>query len=80
MTFGEALTILKKGGNVSRKGWNGKGMFLELIEAEEYVILRDEPSTRYSILFPWIGLFTVDGGFVPWVASQTDLLAEDWEG
>ena len=79
MTFGKALDILKRGGNVSRKGWNGKGMFLELIKSDAYTIPADETSTRYKKRLPWIGMFTADGGFVPWIASQTDLLAEDWE-
>jgi hypothetical protein len=79
MNFGEALLKLRKGGNISRKGWNGKGMFLQLIGAEEWGIPRDEPSTRFQNRLPWIGMMTADKHFVPWVASQTDLLAEDWE-
>lgn len=79
MTFSKALEILKKGGNVSRKGWNGKGMFLELIQAEEWSINADESSTRYNKLKSFIGIFTSNGEFVPWLASQADLLAEDWE-
>ncbi len=69
---------MRSGGNVSRNGWNGKGMYLELISSEEWQIPRDAPSTRYDNRLPWIGMRTVDGAFVPWVASQTDLLAEDW--
>ena len=83
MTFSKALERIKRGGNVSRRGWNGKGMYLELIVADgtdAYVIPRDDSSARYqNCLLPWIGIRTADGKFVPWVASQTDLLAEDWE-
>lgn len=78
MTFSKALEALKTGGNVSRKGWNGEGMYLELISG--YCIPEGELGTRYKdCLLPWIGIRTADGAFVPWVASQTDLLSEDWE-
>lgn len=79
MTFEEALVIIKRGGNVSRAGWNGKGMYLELIRAAEWQIPQSCPSARYENRLPWIGLRTAGGSFIPWSASQTDLLADDWE-
>jgi hypothetical protein len=68
VSFGEALTILKRGGSVSRTGWNGKGQFLTLQVPDEH-----SKMTR-----PYIFITTVQGDRVPWLASQTDMLAEDW--
>lgn len=74
MTFGEALELLKKGRKVARRGWNGKGLWLELQRPDEnskmtlpYVYLNYPSGDRYH-----------NGGRVPWIASQTDMLEEDW--
>lgn len=84
MGFGRALEILKAGERVARRGWNGKGMWLVLVRPEDMLPL---PGPRYEVyggharpeLAPWIGMKTADNKFVPWLASQTDILAEDWE-
>lgn len=76
MNFGYALDALRTGHRVCRKGWNGKGMWLRLIE--NYSTGHD-PHIVGLKLFPWIGMKTADDGFVPWLASQTDILATDWE-
>jgi hypothetical protein len=68
MNFGSALEYLKVDERVTRDGWNGKGMWLELQVPDEH-----SKMTR-----PYIFMKTVDGQLVPWVASQTDLLADDW--
>lgn len=136
LDFGAALSALKRGQHVARSGWNGKGMWLALVEprhpAERFnhgdPALSDDQANRmstrekqlgrqvsvYSIgldvpvpehmksargdelisirdwlyatptpgsgirALPWIGMKTADDGFVPWLASQTDVLAEDW--
>jgi hypothetical protein len=75
MNFSRALERLKKGERVLRSGWNGKGMWLALIA--DYRVL--DPCVDALPLLPWIGLHTAQGAFVPWLASQTDILAEDWE-
>jgi hypothetical protein len=67
-SFGIALVDLKCGHRVTRKGWNGKGMYIEL--------QRPEPLSKMTL--PYIFMKTVQGDLVPWLASQTDLLAEDW--
>ena len=67
MNFGSALAALKLGNTVAREGWNGKGMWLG------YMARRD-PMT-----LPYIYMSTAQGDLVPWLASQTDMLAEDWE-
>jgi len=80
--FGVAIEALKNDMKVRRTGWNGKGMHLELVKACNYVVKKEfgpsDPSEIYETL-PWIGMKTADGKFVPWLASQTDMLSEDWE-
>jgi hypothetical protein len=66
--FGFALSQLKMGNKVARKGWNGKGMWLVL----------QVPDERSKMTRPYIYMSTVDAALVPWVASQTDLIDEDW--
>ena len=82
MNFGEAVEALKKGGVVGRSGWNGKGMFLLYVQYSNSVEAESNPHCHYhNVRFdglPWIGMKTADDKFVPWLASQTDILAEDW--
>ena len=66
--FGEALVQMELGRKVTRNGWNGKGMYLE-------IQLPDENS---KMTRPYIYMKTAQGDLVPWVASQTDLLSNDW--
>lgn len=73
-TFGLAIEAIKKGIRVARKGWNGKNMWLEYVSSDKYTSL-----SIHNGLLPWIGMKTADDCFVPWLASQTDMLAEDWE-
>lgn len=83
MNFGHALETLKAGGLVARAGWNGKGMYLYLVKGGEFVVNREPLLTilgagtvaRYC---DHIDMRTADGSLVPWLASQTDVLAEDW--
>ena len=74
--FGWALEMLKVGRKLRRSGWNGKGMWL----------LLQVPDEHSKMTLPYIYIeYPVghpaypDGSRVPWLASQTDLLAEDWE-
>lgn len=69
MSFDEALNLLKRDGRIAREGWNGKGMWLAL----------QVPDTQSKMSRPYIYMSTVEGHLVPWVASQTDLLADDWQ-
>lgn len=68
LNFGEALQVLKAGGRVQRAGWNGKGMWLML----------QVPDQHSKMTLPYIYMSTVTKDLVPWLASQTDVLAEDW--
>lgn len=69
MNFGEALTLLKTGHQMTREGWNGPGQSIEL----------QVPDKKSKMSLPYIFINTVHGERVPWLASQTDLLAEDWK-
>lgn len=66
--FGEAIELLKRGSRVARTGWNGKGMYLAL----------QKPDEHSKMTLPYIYMYTAQGDRVPWLASQTDLLSEDW--
>ncbi len=68
MDFGGALDQLKDGNKVARKGWNGKGMYLEL----------QLPTEMSKMTLPYVYMKTAQGDLVPWLASQTDVLSEDW--
>lgn len=74
MNFGMALGALKQGRKVARIGWNGKGLWLEL----------QRPDAHSKMTLPYLFMCYPDdaqntpGARVPWLASQTDMLAEDW--
>lgn len=72
--FPSAIKALKGGHRVMRKGWNGKGMWLGLCVPEN----KENEESQYKFL-PYIVMKTADNGIVPWLANQTDMLAEDWE-
>lgn len=76
MDFGQALTQLKAGERVCRHGWNGKGMWLQLIPGG--TMRTPCPESVYEAQ-PYIAMKTAQETIVPWLASQTDMLATDWE-
>lgn len=76
LSFGHAIEAAKKGMKIARAGWNGKGMWLFFV-----------PDNGWNLLFgnttdyknnPFIAMKTADDKYVPWLASQTDILADDW--
>ena len=69
MNFGEALEKLKEGEILTRVGWNGVNQWIAL----------QKPDENSKMKKPYLYISPVDGELVPWLASQTDLLAEDWE-
>ena len=77
LTFGLAIEALKKGHKVARTGWNGNGIFIELQVPDTH-----SKMTQPYIFIDTLGLQTnnpnAPKGRVPWLASQTDMLAEDW--
>jgi hypothetical protein len=86
MNFGEAIQALKEGKRVSRAGWNGKGMWLILVDGtKEAKLATGTPYWRAldkkdtCTINPHIDMYTATGEMQPgWLASQTDMLAEDW--
>ena len=81
LPFGLAVEALKKGRKVRRAGWNGKGMWLTLVLPGQWHVSEDVAGMEDLALLtaPWIGMKTADNKFVPWLASQTDVLSEDWQ-
>ena len=81
--FSKALELLKEGDRLQRWGWNGKGMFIYLVPAASYPAQRGA-AKRWAgadAMIPYgayLAMKTVDGTVVPWLASQTDILAGDW--
>ncbi|MCQ4363049.1 DUF2829 domain-containing protein [Mycobacterium gordonae] len=92
MNFGEAIEALKSGEKVARKGWNGKGMFVYFVQgtdikavdlrgaALKHVGYSQESPDSVVKVSGHIDMKAADGSIVVgWLASQTDVLAEDWE-
>lgn len=81
MNFGKALEALKSGSKVARIGWNGKGLSVELQTPDENskmtlpYLFMNYPATPASDTAPANHI----NARVPWLASQTDMLAEDWQ-
>lgn len=67
--FGWALARLREGQGVTRRGWNGRGQRVDL----------QVPDSGSKMSLPYLFITTVQGDRVPWLASQTDMLATDWE-
>ena len=68
-TIGWAVKEMRNGAKVMRRGWNGKGMYLEL----------QVPDANSKMTEPYVYMKTAQGGLIPWLCSQADLLAIDWE-
>ena len=86
-SFGWALRQLNAKRAVRRRGWNGKGMFLVLVPGSQGLTVDEgRPLAKAGVpigtvfnYLPHIDMWTAQGDFVPWLASQTDVLAEDWQ-
>ena len=78
MPFGVALELMKEGLKMRRRGWNGKGIYIQMQEPDEH-----SKMTLPYIYIVTNGLVTDNNdapkGVIPWIASQTDMLANDWE-
>ena len=77
LSFGAAIEALERGERVIRAGWNGKNMWLILIEADQCE-LKAWKYFNATEQLPFIAMKTADNKIVPWLASQTDMLAKDW--
>jgi hypothetical protein len=83
MTFSLALEAIKEGKKVAREGWNGKGMFVFLVPGSTFEVNRPPllgiyPEGTEIKYHAHVDMKTADGQIVPWLVSQTDLLADDW--
>lgn len=67
--IGTAVKELWNRKRVARSGWNGRGMYLEL----------QVPDAHSKMTLPYVFMKTAQGDLIPWLCSQTDLLAIDWE-
>ncbi len=84
MDFGDALRALKSGKRVCRSGWNGKGMFLYYVNGSTFEVNRPPllgiyPKGTMIDYHPHVDMKTAQGYCIPWLCSQADMLAEDWE-
>jgi len=80
MNFGEAIIQLKLGKKLARKGWNGKTQYIELATSISYVNSRNEVVNceHDAIGNKAIAFVGTSGVQIGWLASQADMLAEDW--
>jgi len=87
LDFSDALRQLKAGQRIARAGWNGKGMWLTLspggeVAASDFWAANNKAfairNGGSAVVLPYITMKTADNFIVPWLASQTDVLAEDW--
>jgi hypothetical protein len=82
--IGWAIKQMRNGEKVARAGWNGKGMFLFLVPGSTFTVNRAPllgiyPEGTEISYQPHVDMKTTQGTVVPWLASQSDLLATDWE-
>lgn len=79
--FGDALFYLKHGKKVCREGWNGKGMFIYHVPENSYPAQTEAAKSAFGDMVPYgayLAMKTAQDNVVPWLASQTDILSEDW--
>lgn len=83
MNCGQAVEAMKSGSKVARTGWNGSDMFLFLVPGSHFTVSRAPllgiyPEGTEIDYRPHVDMKTAQGDVVPWVCSQSDLLADDW--
>ena len=83
-TIGWAVKQMQNGAKVRRSGWNGKGMFLFLVPGSTFIVNRAPllgiyPDGTQVAYQPHVDMRTANDTIVPWLCSQSDLLATDWE-
>lgn len=81
MTFGNAIQRIKIGRRVRRRGWNGKGQYIEIAHSISYInanqdLVNVDHKDIGSMCIAFVGTRGVQLG---WLASQADMLADDWE-
>jgi hypothetical protein len=87
MDIGQAVKRLQSGDRVCREGWNGRGMYIFLVPGSTFTVEADRPMGRACPelvgkqidYHAHVDMKTAQGYVVPWLCSQADLLADDWE-
>lgn len=84
LSFSQALEHIKNGIKMQRTGWNGKGMFVFLVPGSVFKVNRPPllgiyPDGTEITYHAHVDMRTADGTIVPWICSQTDMLANDWQ-
>ena len=87
MNFSAALQAVKAGAKIQRSGWNGKGMYVVLQKGYPNGIPINKNTAEATGIaegticrfLSYLMMYTANGAFVPWVISQTDVLAGDWQ-
>ena len=86
MDFSQALLSCKQSCKIWRDGWNGKGMYIVYKPGYASIPCNDAHAMAHDIdagtkikVLPYLEMKTAQGDYVPWLASQTDILAEDWQ-
>lgn len=78
-SFSEAVKYLRRGMKISRKGWNGKGQYVRMVDPYNDTAFQViEKADIDGTLYPYLALKNAQNGFIPWVPSTGDLLADDW--
>jgi hypothetical protein len=86
-SIGWAVKSMHNGERVRRPGWNGKGMYLFLVPGSTFIVMGDRPMGKACpelvgkeiAYHAHVDMKTAQGDVVPWLCSQSDLLATDWE-
>ena len=86
MNFSEALNRVKDGKKIQRRGWNGKGLYVVHQKGyPEGIPINKNTANALGLeqgtvckFRPYLTIKSVDGAFVPWLPSQSDLLEDDW--
>jgi Protein of unknown function (DUF2829) len=82
--FSDALRLLKEGHCLARQGWNGKNQFVYMVSGSTFQVNRRPLLGIFSEGFtveylPHLDMWNAQGKAVPWLASQGDLFADDWQ-
>lgn len=84
LTFSEAMDFLGVGSKLQRTGWSDKGMFIFRVPGSTFFVDRPPllgvfPPGHKITYQSHVDMYTADGTVVPWVASQSDMHASDWQ-
>lgn len=81
LSFGDAIVAMKLGKKVARIGWSGKGTFIYYVGPSNYPAVTDIAKETFGETVPYgayLAMKTANGNVVPWLASQTSVLSNDW--